>query len=52
MEAYRHSLWECNEVKKIWQAFNEFMTYIKQQYERVQEYGNVLKIWNMGAVSK
>jgi hypothetical protein len=52
VEKWRHLLWECREAKKVWQAFNEFMTYINKQEKRVKEFENVFKIGNMGVVSK
>ncbi len=34
------------------QALNDFLTYIDQPDEQVQEYENVFNIWEMGYVSK
>jgi hypothetical protein len=44
VETYKHLLWECREVRKIWELFNEFASYTNHQDERVLEYESVFKI--------
>jgi hypothetical protein len=38
--------------KKVWQTYNEFMIYIHQQKEGVNDYENVFKIGKWSAFSK
>ena len=45
-------LWECREARNIWQLFNEFVTNINQNTEKVQDYDNVFRIGNIGKISK
>ena len=52
VETYKHLIWECREARKIWQIFNEFVTNLKQENERVQSYENVFKIGNIGNINK
>ena len=50
VETYKHLLWECREVKKIWELFN--VSLINHEEERVLEYENVFKIGNIARVNK
>ena len=52
VETYKHLLWECREAKNIWQLFNEFLTNINENNEKVHEYDNLFRIGNKGNVSK
>ncbi len=52
VETYKHLLWECREAKNIWHLFNEFVTNLNQNNERIQEYDNVFMAGNKGYVSK
>jgi hypothetical protein len=45
-------LWECREAKNIWSLFNEFVTNLNQDNERIQEYDKVFEVGNTGNVSK
>jgi hypothetical protein len=50
VETYQHLLWECREVRKIWELFNASLT--NHEEERVLEYGNVFKIGITARVNK
>jgi hypothetical protein len=50
VETYKHLLWECREVKKIWELFNSSL--INHEEERVLEYDSVFKIGNIARVNK
>ena len=52
VETYKHLLWECRDVKKIWDLFNEFVSLTNHGEERVQEYGNVFKIGWKAIINK
>ena len=52
VENYKHLLWECREAKNIWRLFNEYVTNINQNKEKVQDYDNVFRVGNKGNVSK
>jgi hypothetical protein len=52
VETYKHLLWECREAKNIWHLYNEFVTNLNQNNERIQEYDNVFMAGNKGYVSK
>ena len=52
VETYKHLLWECGEVQKIWETFNEFVSYINQHEDRVLEYKNVFEIGNQANINK
>jgi hypothetical protein len=45
-------LWECREARNIWQLFNEFVTNINQNTEKIRDYDHVFKIGNIGKISK
>jgi histone deacetylase complex regulatory component SIN3 len=48
----RNILWDCIEAKKIWQAFNELMTNMKQQEDKVLNYDAIFRIGDLGTLSK
>ena len=52
IETYRHLLWDCRETKKIWQSFNEWMTYLEKRDERVLTYDGVFEIGNLDILTK
>jgi hypothetical protein len=52
VETCIHLIWECGEVKKIWQIFNRFVISENQQEERVLEYENEYKIGSMANINK
>ncbi len=52
IETYRHLIWDCREAKKIWQSFNEWMSYIEKQDERVLTYDGVFEIGNLDTLTK
>ena len=52
VETYKHLLWECREVQKIWKLFNEFTSHIDHQEDNVLVYENVFIIGNIANVNK
>ena len=52
VETYKHLLWECREVQKIWELFNEFASHTNHQEERVLVYENVFEIGNKANINK
>jgi hypothetical protein len=52
VETFKHLLWECSEVQKIWELLNEFASYTNHQDERVLEYENVFKIGSKANINK
>jgi hypothetical protein len=45
-------LWGCREVRKIWQAYNEYLVYIRNSDSKVLSYDDVFVIGHIGIVSK
>jgi hypothetical protein len=52
VETYKHLLWECIEAKKIWVAFNEFVTHLSLDQEKIKDYDDIFRIGKMGVLSK
>ena len=44
VESYRHLLWDCRETRRVWQAYNAYLVYIRQFYSKVLSYDDVLVI--------
>ena len=51
-ETTQHLLWECYQSKKIWDLFNEWVTGINKQEERVTEYKNVYKVGKSAGITQ
>ena len=52
VETYKHLMWECGEVRKIWMAFNEFSACNNYMEESILEYEDVFKIGSIGKINK
>ena len=52
IETYKHLIWECEEVIRIWHLFNECVVSEKQRDERIQDYEEVFKIGNNKNINK
>ena len=52
VETYKHLLWECGEVQKIWKIFNEFAVYSNHYDDTVLEYKNIFEIGNKANINK
>ena len=44
-ESYRHLFWECPESRKVWQAFNEYMSRTSNSQTKVEKYEDVFDIY-------
>jgi hypothetical protein len=51
IETYRHLIWECNEARRIWRVYNEYMDSIGHSEVKVEVYEEVFKVENISAVS-
>ena len=51
IEDYKHLIWECREAKKVWMAYNEFVTQHDLQEEKIREYDNIFMIGKLGVLS-
>ena len=51
VETYRHLLWECHEVRKVWQSYNDYMDYIGQYDIKVENYEEVFRVERVGVIS-
>ena len=40
-ETYKHLLWDCEETKKIWTSYNEYLTHINHPQEKLENYRDV-----------
>jgi hypothetical protein len=50
-ETYRHLFWECEESKKVWNSFNEYIRIMGLQECEVKGYEDVFRVENVGTVS-
>ena len=43
-ETYRHLFWECVESRRVWLAFNDYMTRINNSQFKVESYEEIFNI--------
>jgi hypothetical protein len=52
VETFRHLLWECGEVKEIWNAYNGFIYNSMQSYNKILSYDDIFQIGENGHINK
>ena len=52
VETYRHLLWECGEVKRIWNAFNDYIYNNLQSNNKVLCYDDIFQIGEDSFINK
>ena len=50
-ETYKHLLWECEETKKVWKSYNEYLAKIKYEHGKIEKYEDIFSIQDISALS-
>ena len=50
-ETYQHMLWECDEAKKVWKSYNDYLEKINYTHEKIEDYKDIYNTHNTSALS-